>query len=880
MTDIKPLIERLNAACKAALNTAAGQAMARGHYEITVEHLLAVLVDDTQGDLPILLKQYGVETPRLVKALASELEDLKSGNTGRPVFSPRLLEWLEAGWLVASLGFGHADIRSGVLLIALLEKAERLTGGDYDQLLTAVNRAELLKRLDTLVVDSKEQTSFASASTPKGGKSAAAPAGGGAIEKFCVNFTKRARDGKIDPVFGRDNEIRQIVDILARRRKNNPICVGEPGVGKTAVVEGLALRVMEGDVPDSLKGVDIIGLDLGLLQAGASVKGEFENRLKGVLDEIKGSPKPIILFIDEAHTLIGAGGSAGTGDAANMMKPELARGELKTIAATTWAEYKKYFERDAALARRFQVVKLDEPGVETTTTMLRGLRANYEKAHGVVIRDEALVAAAEMGSRYIAGRQHPDKGIDLIDTAAARVKVAMSAKPAALQDAERRIQDIERTLDALRREDAAGADVSESRAELDGELAKCKERTANLGERWKTEKTHADAVVAARTKLNANDKAPAEEVAKLKAELKAASDLLISVQAGDPLIHVEVNRDVIARVVADWTGVPVGNMVKDEAKTLLKLESLLKRRIKGQDHVMDVVAKGIRSAKAGLKSPGQPMGIFLFVGPSGVGKTETATAIADQLFGGERFMTAINMSEFQEKHTVSRLVGSPPGYVGYGEGGVLTEAVRQRPYSVVLLDEVEKADLDVMNLFYQVFDKGTLSDGEGRTIDFKNTCMFLTSNLATDLITEYCAKTKVPNIDELVTLIRPALSRHFKPALLARMTIVPFFNISAEALRDITLLKLDLLARRLEASHKMQFGITAKAIEAIVDRCTEVEAGARNIDHIISGTMLPRMSQEILARMGDEGGLPGRIEVGLAEDGSFGFAFTDAIAVA
>ncbi|HEX3133412.1 MAG TPA: type VI secretion system ATPase TssH [Planctomycetota bacterium] len=878
MTDIKPLIERLNASCKAALNTAAGQAMARQHYEITVEHLFAVMLDDANGDLPILCKQYGVEVPRLVKALASELEGFKSGNTGRPVFSPRLVEWFEAAWLVASLNFGHADIRSGVLLIGLLDKTERLAGGDWHQLLAVIDEAELKKRLDTLVVESKEQTSFASASAPKTGKGAAGPSGGGALDKFCINFTKRVRDGKIDPVFGRDNEIRQIVDILARRRKNNPICVGEPGVGKTAVVEGLALRVVEGDVPDSLKGVEIIGLDLGLLQAGASVKGEFENRLKAVLDEIKSSPKPIILFIDEAHTLIGAGGAAGTGDAANMMKPELARGELKTIAATTWAEYKKYFERDAALARRFQVVKLDEPSVEVTTTMLRGLRANYEKSHNVVIRDEALIAAAEMGSRYIAGRQNPDKGIDLIDTAAARVKVALSAKPAALQDAERRIQDIDRTLDALRREEAAGADVTESRADFDKELAGCKARVTLLGERWKAEKILADAVVAARTKLNAADKAPADEQAKLKATLKAANDELTKVQAGDPLIHVEVNRDVIARVVADWTGVPVGNMVKDEAKTLLNLEALLKRRIKGQDHVMDVVAKGIRSSKAGLKSPGQPMGIFLFVGPSGVGKTETATAIADQLFGGERFMTAINMSEFQEKHTVSRLVGSPPGYVGYGEGGVLTEAVRQRPYSVVLLDEVEKADLDVMNLFYQVFDKGTLSDGEGRTIDFKNTCMFLTSNLATDLITEYCTTTKAPNIDELVTLIRPALSRHFKPALLARMTIVPFFNISAEALRDITLLKLNRLAERLETSHKMQFGIQAKAIEAIVNRCTEVEAGARNIDHIISGTMLPKMSEEILRRMGDEGGLPGRIEVGLAEDGSFAFNFTEAIA--
>ncbi len=667
-----------------------------------------------------------------------------------------------------------------------------------------------------------------------------------------------------------------MIDILARRRKNNPICVGEAGVGKTAVVEGLALRIVEGDVPESLRSVEVMGLDLGLLQAGASVKGEFENRLRQVIEEIKGSPKPIILFIDEAHTLIGAGGAAGGGDAANLLKPALARGELRTIAATTWSEYKKYFEKDAALARRFQLVKLDEPDDETAVTMLRGLRERYEKAHGVVIRDDALQAAARLGSRYIAGRQHPDKGVDLMDTSAARVKIALTAKPPELQDLERRVQTLERELGALKRDRAAGgaaAGAEDRPAEIEKEVAAVKGRIAELTPRWQKEKGAVEKVLEIRKKIEAPPDLK-EDRAKLQKELEAAQAALKEAQGKDPLVFAEVTPEVVARVVSDWTGIPIGKMVQDQAQALLKFEEGLRRRIKGQDHVMEVVGKGIRAAKAGLKNPRTPMGVFLFAGPSGVGKTETALGVADLLFGGERFLTVINMSEFQEKHTVSRLIGSPPGYVGYGEGGVLTEAVRQKPYSVVLLDEVEKADPEVLNLFYQVFDKGMLADGEGREVDFKDTILFLTTNLASDQIVQSTADGTRPAVEDLVGLIRPVLSKHFKPALLARMTVVPFYPIGPDALKEITLLKLDQLAARLKDSHRMALDVDPKVVDAIVERCTEVETGARNVDHILSGALLPRISSEILQQM-SVGALPRRILVGLDASGGFTFEFKD-----
>ncbi|MBN8525140.1 MAG: type VI secretion system ATPase TssH [Planctomycetes bacterium] len=865
--NLKTLINRLSPTLKKGMEAAAALCVNRGHYEVAVEHLLSVLLDDPQGDARLILKHYGVDHGRLQRALQGTLDQARGGNPGRPVFSPILIEWLNEGWIIASLELGHADLRSGVLFAALLRKDARLCAGDYSQLWAAIPADEVVRKLDTLVVGSQEPSAGNGASEGKPAAGGGKP-GEGAIAKFCTDFTAKAKEGKVDPVFGRDDEIRQIIDILARRRKNNPICVGEPGVGKTAVVEGLALRVTQGDVPDVLKGVKIIGLDLGLLQAGASVKGEFENRLKGVLEEVKSSPTPVILFIDEAHTLIGAGGAAGTADAANLLKPALARGEMKTIAATTWAEYKKYFEKDAALARRFQLVKLEEPSVETTHTMLRGLRDTYEKAHGVVIRDDALYAAAWMGARYITGRQHPDKGIDLVDTAAARVKVALATKPNELEQVERRIQDRERAQKSLKRDqETGGAFDAEAAAAIEAQLATDRERAVQLTTTWQAEKVLADKAIAARSELIA---APGD--AAKRAAFDAAMAALKEKQGDKPLMHVEVTPEVVAKVIGDWTGVPVGSMVKNEAQTLLSFEAELKKRIKGQDHVHEIVGKGIRAAKAGLKDPRTPIGIFLFVGPSGVGKTETATAVADLMFGGERFMTTVNMSEYQEKHTISRLVGSPPGYVGYGEGGVLTEAVRQRPYSVVLLDEVEKASLDVMNLFYQVFDKGTLSDGEGREIDFKDTVMFLTSNLATDMIMQACDDPELPKADDLVAAIRPILSKHFKPALLARMTIVPFFPLKQDALQGIARLKLSKVSARMKATHKMDLVFTDAVVAAIAARCTEAETGARNVDHVITGNLLPRISTEVLSRLG-AGDLPPKLTVGYDEQSGFTYEF-------
>jgi type VI secretion system protein VasG len=702
---------------------------------------------------------------------------------------------------------------------------------------------------------------------------------GTALAKYCVDFTSKAGAGEIDPVFGRDREIRQMVDILARRRKNNPIVVGEAGVGKTAVVEGLALRVVEGDVPELLQDVSIIGLDMGLLQAGAGMKGEFENRLKSVINEIKASEKPIILFIDEAHTLIGAGGTAGGSDAANLLKPALARGELRTVAATTWSEYKKYFEKDAALARRFQLVKLDEPSEETAVLILRGLKSKYEEAHNVVVRDDAIEAAAALSSRYISGRQLPDKAVDLLDTAAARVKVLLSAKPDVIEDKERTIQALEREKKALERDKMHGIEIDVERLEeIEKELAALNDELTGMKERWLKERELAREVITSRRSLydlSSQKNADKGREDKLKEQITKASAKLEKLQGDSSLVKIEVDPDVVSKVVSDWTGIPLGNVMKDEALNIIKLEGNLKKRIKGQDEAMGVITQVIKAAKAGVKDPGQPLGVFLLVGPSGVGKTETGLAIADLLFGGENFMVTVNMSEFQEKHTVSRLIGSPPGYVGYGEGGMLTEAVRQRPYSVVLIDEVEKGHPEVMNLFYQVFDKGVLSDGEGRDIDFKNTAIFLTSNLATDVITEMCSGDEIPPMETIAAAIRPILSNHFKPALLARMNVVPYFTLPSEILKDIVALKMNKLVKRLDETHKMKLVYTDKVLDQIADRCTEVETGARNIDYIMSGTIMPRMSQEILARMG-EGAMPAEVHLGIGKDGTFKIKFKGA----
>ncbi len=869
--DIKALLSKLNGYCTNGLEAAAGSCVSRTHYEVTVEHLLLKLLDDPKADIPLILKQFDLEPGRLSASLESTLEQFPTGNAGKPVFSPHLLEWFQESWLTGSVDLGMNRIRSGILLLAMVTKPSQFTTSGFVDLLSPIGKDALLEQFTTIAQGSSEQPTAEEVAAREPSQPMAE---GSALQRFCQDFTARAREGAVDPVFGRDQEIRQMVDILARRRKNNPIVVGEAGVGKTAVVEGLALRIALGDVPDSLTDVTILGLDMGLLQAGAGMRGEFENRLKSVINEIKASPTPIILFIDEAHTLIGAGGPSGGGDAANLLKPALARGELKTVAATTWSEYKKYFEKDAALARRFQLVKLDEPSVETSILILRGLKQTYEENHGVIVRDDAVIAAAELSSRYISGRQLPDKAVDLLDTSAARVKINLTAKPDVIEDRERRTQALERERKALERDLLTGSESAEHTEriqELNQELEEVSAELDALSRQWTSEKDKAAQLVDLRQTLYAPHNG-SEDPAEIRAGIDALSAELAAVQADSPLIRTEVDADLVAKVVSDWTGVPLGNVLRDEARNVATLDDNLKARIKGQDGAISCISEGIKAAKTGLKDPQQPLGVFLLVGPSGTGKTETGLALADLLFGGERFMVTINMSEFQERHTVSRLIGSPPGYVGYGEGGALTEAVRQRPYSVVLLDEVEKAHLEVMNLFYQVFDKGALSDGEGRNIDFKNTVLFLTSNLASDVITQLCEADEAPDVETMTSAIRPILSNHFKPALLARMTIVPYLTLGTEVIKDIVALKLGKVAKRLKDTHKMTLTYSDEVMAQIAERCTEVETGARNIDFILHGTILPQISREILAGMG-ESGMPSQVTLGLAEDGTFDVRF-------
>ena len=876
LVELKPLVGRLNSFCKQALEDGVGLCVTRGHYEITVEHLLVKLFDEPQADIPLLLRQHDIDAPLIKRGVEQSLEDMRTGNAGRPAFSPLLLELLQDAWLIASVNLHESRIRSGTILLALLARATYYATGDYATPLRALNRETLIGEFGA-VCGASVETSAAPQGEGAGGEAPVAAGDGSAIARFCENFTEKARAGKIDPVFGRDMEIRQMVDILARRRKNNPICVGDPGVGKTAVVEGLALRIVDGDVPDSLKDVTILGLDMGLLQAGASVKGEFENRLKGVITEIKASPKPIILFIDEAHTLIGAGGQAGTSDAANLLKPALARGELRTIAATTWAEYKKYFEKDAALARRFQLVKLDEPNLTTAILILRGLKEKYEDVHRVVMRDDAIVAAANMASRYITGRQLPDKAVDLLDTACARVKVLQSAKPDVLEDKERQIQALEREKNGLARDHDNQQPVDLARlSAIDEALAALAAEADTLRAIWQTQKRAADALLAARAARREAKESGADQAAldALAADITAAADAFKAAQGEQPLVRVDVDPDVVAKVISDWTGIPVGKMLRDQAESVMRMADTLRARIRGQDHAMHQVAEVLKTAKSGLKDPQQPMGVFLLAGPSGVGKTETALSVADILFGDEKSTVVVNMSEFQEKHHISRLIGSPPGYVGYGEGGILTEAVRQRPYSVVLLDEVEKAHLDVMNLFYQVFDKGMLSDGEGKEIDFSNTVIFLTSNLATDVITEMTAGGEKPDADTLLSAVRPILSQHFKPALLARMTVIPYYTLAQDALAGIVRLKLDKIVQRLAHNNKMRFTYSEGVVQQIAARCTEVETGARNIDFILRGTVMPLMSQEILSRMSQEAA-PAEMTLEVDDTGDFRVSFSD-----
>ncbi len=850
--DLRALIRRLDPDTTRALDTAAGSCLSRGHAEILPAHLFLSMLEQGGSDLERLLPDFGLDSREVVGAVQRELGRLRTGPTDRPVFSPSLIDWLQEAWLMASIELDRSRIEGGSLLLALVASRRAYLGTPSTDLLGKIDRGRLVARLRELL---PAEEGLAGSSLD--GEGEQQPSDGSALGRFTIDLTAEARAGRIDPIFGRDRETRQMIDILARRRKNNPIVVGDPGVGKTAVVEGLALLVASGEVPPDMKEVSIRSLDLGLLQAGAGVRGEFENRLKGVIQEVKQSPTPIILFIDEAHLMIGSGGAGGA-DAANLLKPALARGELRTIAATTWKEYKKYFEKDAALARRFEVVKIDEPQPEVAIGMLRGLSGHYAKAHGVDIHDAAVRAAVELSHRYLTGRLLPDKAVALLDTCAARVRIGQGAAPTELVMARAELAALERERDALARDLVQGADVDEERAtELTAEIEVAVGASTEIERRWREEGELVQEIIELRRQDELED---AE-----RERLDAALDQLDELVTGRPLVHAHVGGEAVAAVVAEWTGIPVGRVQQDEAAAVVAFEREMRARIKGQDHALEVLGEALRQSKAGLQDPSRPLGVFLLVGPSGVGKTETALGLADLLYGGEQSIVSINMSEFQEKHTVSRLIGSPPGYVGYGEGGILTEAVRQRPYSVVLLDECEKADRDVMNLFYQVFDKGMLSDGEGREIDFRNTTIILTSNLATDTITDTLRTGRPEHHDELVARIRPTLSGHFKPALLARMTVVPYYPLDTGVLRMITDLKLGKIARRLDEQHGVHLAWDDAVADMIASRCTEVETGARNVDHILRGTVMPLLATEVLSRLAE--GLPEVLALVPAEGG-------------
>ena len=869
--NLSALLARLNPTTADALNMAAGVCISRGHYEITLEHHLDALLDEPGTDLPILLERFEIDQRRLRAALREQLDGLRTGNPGKPVFSPLLIEWFQDAWLIGSVEFGYTELRGGTLLLALALRSSRYATAAEAKVLSGVSRETMRADLPRLLANSLERVETATGGADPDGETgeAGAPSAGSALGRFTQDFTAAAREGRIDPVFGRDQEIRQMIDVLARRRKNNPILVGEPGVGKSAVVEGMALQIVSGRVPETLQGVRLLSLDLGALQAGAGVKGEFESRLKAVINEVKASATPIVLFIDEAHTIIGAGGSEGGSDAANLLKPALARGELRTIAATTWKEYKKYFEKDPALTRRFELVNVPEPSPESAIIMLRGLAERYADSHKVHIQDDAVVAAVTLSHRYLSGRQLPDKAVGLLDTAAARVRIGQSAAPMRLEGLWRQAEQLKRELDSHRADLASGVPGVEDRtADLAEKIRVATEAAAAVEIQWQQERDAATRVIALRRELLAKpaEGEPVREPCEVRAELAEALGTLANLQGEQPLVFPDVGPETIAAVVSEWTGIPVGRMVKDEAAAVLRFEAEMGTRIKGQDHALQVIGERVRQAKAGLHDPSQPLGVFLLVGPSGVGKTETALGLADLLYGGERSVITINMSEFKDKSTVNRLIGSPPGFVGYGEGGKLTEAVRQRPYSVVLLDECEKADPEVMELFYQVFDKGTLTDGEGREVDFKNTIILLTSNLASARIAEIVEEGGIDDHETLVAEIRPALNRHFKPALLARMTVVPYYPLPQDTLRDIATLKLGKVANRLKETHKLTLEWNSEVTRAIAARCTEVETGARNVDHILRGTILPLLSAEILGRIGVES-LPQTLSLVIGEGG-------------
>lgn len=929
--DLKKLFDKLSPVSCRGLELATALCMTRTNYNVEIEHWLIRLLENRDSDFVRILEAFGVELSKLQSDLTRTLDRLRTGNAKAPSLSPDVVDVAKEAWTLATIDHGSGQIRSGHLLIALLsnETLRRSALGASNEF-EKISVPALRKSLNEICSDSGEDRESVSLSSgaPTGSSSTAAPSPGGrrhstpALDQFTIDLTARARDGKIDAVLGRDHEIRQVIDILTRRRQNNPILTGEAGVGKTAVAEGFAMRIAIGDVPVPLREVAVRTLDLGLLQAGAGVKGEFENRLKSVIEEVKSSPKPIILFIDEAHTLIGAGGSAGQGDAANLLKPALARGELRTIAATTWAEYKKYFEKDAALARRFQVVKVEEPTVPMAIEMVRGLTKTLEKHHKVYILEEAIVDAVKLSSRYISGRQLPDKAISLIDTACARINLSQSATPPAIEDAQRELAQRILAREILERESITGTDHATDLVDINAQIIALESRLVELNKRWDEERaivaemhdltsklyaSHTGSTTSASTTGQTTQPASAAsptaaplpstaastptaaspaasiaappvtppatpaQIADWQSQLHERKQALIQLQGESPLVFPFVDRNAVAETVAAWTGIPVGRMVADEFKTILNLQNLMEKQIVGQSHALKRIAQSISTSRAQLNDPRAPIGVFLLAGTSGVGKSETAITLAQLLYGGEQNMTVLNMSEFKEEHKVSLLMGSPPGYVGYGEGGILTEAVRRKPYSVILLDEMEKAHPGVQDVFYQVFDKGTMKDGEGRDIDFKNTVIIMTSNAGTDVIKKICSDPDTtPEPEDFLEAIFPELLKTFKPAFLGRCALIPYYPLPDHVIRKIIGLKLGKIGKRVEENYNARFSYAEELVQLIADRCKEVDTGARNIDHILTKSLLPDLSSELLSRLAESKSI-GSVKVVVTPQQEFAF---------
>jgi type VI secretion system protein VasG len=898
------LFGKLNTTAYKAIEGATVFCKLRGNPYVELVHWLQQILQGQDSDIHRIVRHFGIDASKLATDFVAALDRLPRGASSISDLSEYIEASVERAWVYATLMYGEQQVRTGHLLVGMLK-----TNSLRNALFGISRQFEHIKP-DILASDfasitsgSPEENQAPSdgsglSGAPGEASGAMAPpqmGKGEALKRFCVDLTERATKGEIDPVTGRDDEIRQIVDILMRRRQNNPILTGEAGVGKTAVVEGFALRIAKGDVPPMLKDVKLLSLDIGLLQAGASMKGEFEQRLRQVIDEVQASAKPIILFIDEVHTLVGAGGAAGTGDAANLLKPALARGKLRTIGATTWAEYKKYFEKDPALTRRFQVVQVPEPTEDKAILMMRGVASTLEKHHKVQILDEALEAAVRLSHRYIPARQLPDKSVSLLDTSCARVAVSQHATPAAVEDCQRRIEALTTELEIIGREEAAGFKVGKRRADAEQKLATAQSELVGLEARWKEEKTLVEEILAMRAKLRdggnkvegtgssaeqaaegakdtgANSVSPADREAML-AQLDGLNAKLHALQGDSPLILPTCDEQAVAAVVGDWTGIPVGRMVKDEVQSVLRLADTLNARVIGQRHGLEMISRRIQTSRAKLDNPNKPIGVFMLCGPSGVGKTETALALAESLYGGEQNVITINMSEFQESHTVSTLKGSPPGYVGYGEGGILTEAVRRRPYSVVLLDEIEKAHHDVHEMFFQVFDKGWMEDSEGRYIDFKNTIILLTSNAGTDLIMNMCKDPELmPDPESISKALREPLLKVFPPAFLGRLVTIPYYPLSDSMLGEIIKLQLNRVKKRVEMNHKVPFNYDDSAVKLIVSRCNEVDSGGRIIDAILTNTILPKVSIEYLTRL-SEGRPFNGVQLSVA-DGEFSYNF-------